>query len=422
MTVRSTVAKPFPQQRPGPTLFFVLFVLFVSSWFIFLLKSQTWRMNLGPGSRRDERKMGDAVGSLAATNTAATPLSPTHQQKTAIDGAHTVATPEFRALERERRTRLTGSAFLPPILSACRKRRMLAAQDIRPDSAAHASVESEIAHLEHLARALSQGGDRDLATRLLIEAGALETAVADALSPEIETFGPGEAAWRATTMEAARLFRWSRLGREIEVRVAAKRFGRALAEAARSPRPPTVRLGAPEGYAGRALSPDAYLKAADQFLGSSIDLPAVVVGLRGAGASLSAVVAAGLEAARRPVESFTVRPHGPAEARTVGLGERLSRRLARQADNGAWFLIVGDGPKRSGASFAAAAAALNALGAGDDQIVLFPSIATDGAHFPSPEARRGWGLRRKVLARIEVRRGAAWEGGVQRDLFETLGA
>ncbi len=260
------------------------------------------------------------------------------------------------------------------------------------------ALDAQLSFVDAQARALERNPDAAGAARLLLEAGALESAVADGLNPDADLFGPADAAWRALTMETARLVRHIRRKDEVETRLAFRRLFRALSVVSRASRPDAVTFDAPPAFGGRALDPDAYGRAAQQFLASSVRAPAVVIGLRGAGASLSAAVAAELDAAGRRVESLTVRPRGEGDDRVVVLGERLARRLRVHAEAGSWFLIVSDGPRRSGASFHAAGAALNALGAGDEQIVLFPSIDTDGSDFASLEARTSWRRRRRVLA------------------------
>jgi hypothetical protein len=281
---------------------------------------------------------------------------------------------------------------------------MLLPDDVRerPDSpdrsserARPADLDGAAARIEARVRPLLRRPDREAAARILADVGALESAVADGFNPDEESFGPPLEAWRAATLEAARLFRWTRLGAEAESCLAARRLSRALALAARATRPRVVDV---PGAASLAVDPAAYLDAATRFLASSVRLPSIVIGLREAGAALSAVVAAGLETGGRRAESFTVRAHGAADARAVRFDARVARRLALHAETGGWFLIVGDGPRKSGASFHAAACALNALGAGDEQIVLFPARLPDAASLASADVRRGWGLRRKVVA------------------------
>ena len=256
-------------------------------------------------------------------------------------------------------------------------------------------AEAEALDRMFLNLAEGRGSARELATEALIEAGALETGVVDRLNRVRDGFGPREAAWRTVSLAAGRLFRASRL-EPAQIPERARSAQRAL-EAARkagAPQPVTVRT--PEGYAWYALYPETYLETARRFLAESVDAPVTVIGIRGIGASLSAVVAAELEAGGRAVDSLTLRPRGAPLDRTARLDPELAAALERRARAGGWFLIVAEGPGPSGSSFASVAQALNGLGAGDEQIVLMPSVATDGRGLDSEEARRRWGLHRKV--------------------------
>jgi hypothetical protein len=125
-------------------------------------------------------------------------------------------------------------------------------------------------------------------------------------------------------------------------------------------------------------------------------VPTTVIGLRGIGASLSAVVTAELEAAGRPVESLTLRPRGDPFDRKIRLNPTLSALLSRRVREGGSFLIVDEGPGMSGSSFASTAEALSELGAGDEQIVFFPSVNADSDGLNAEIGRRRWGLHRKV--------------------------
>lgn len=275
---------------------------------------------------------------------------------------------------------------------------------VRRDGLRHVHTRVEIDRLDALLRRLCDQDERDLAVEALIEAGALEAAVADALSPDQDGFTTRDGAWRTVTLETAKLFRASRRGDPEKARASAKKARKALADATRLRLPERLSIETADGYAWRGLYPETFLEAAERFLASSAALPTVVVGLRGVGASLSAVVAATLEASGRETESLTVRAHQAGERRIVRLDERLTGRLARRAQAGVWFLLVDDGPGSTGASFAAAAAALNGVGARDEQIVLFPGLAAEGVKLRSAEARSRWGRHRKLQISFEAMR------------------
>jgi len=271
----------------------------------------------------------------------------------------------------------------------------------------------EVARLDGGLRRVAEGGElREAATELLIDVGALEAAVVDALNPERDGFGPAERAWREATLEAARLFLHARSAEEARARETAHSARRALARAAGTRPPAKVAVKTPEGYAWYAVYPELYAEAARRFAASSAPFPAVVAGLRGIGTSLSAVVAATLEREGRHVDSLTLRPRGHPFERAPRFDPRLRAVLGARAEEGAWFLIVDEGPGLSGSSFCGTAEALAKLGAGDEQIVLFPSVETDGSGFRSDAARARWKRHRRVHVGFEPNRAALAPGTV----------
>jgi hypothetical protein len=163
----------------------------------------------------------------------------------------------------------------------------------------------------------------------------------------------------------------------------------ALERLAALPLPAGLGLKTPEGFAYYGLHPETYLAAARGFAAAKAPARAVCIGLRGIGASLSAVVAAGLEAEEGwAVESLTLRPRGHPFARRPVLDHDLAGRLAARA--GAWFLIVDEGPGLSGSSFCGTAACLAELGVPDERIVFFPSHQPDPEALVDEAARRRW--------------------------------
>ena len=137
--------------------------------------------------------------------------------------------------------------------------------------------------------------------------------------------------------------------------------------------PEEIEFVVPAGYAYDALYPEMYVEAARLFLREVQPARSVVIGIRSIGTSLSAVVAATVEAAM----SVTLRPHGPPSARFVKLSRDLAERLRWQRD--AHFLVVDEGPGSSGSSFAAVVQALAELG--------FPKPASSSFPAAIPQAR-----------------------------------
>lgn len=221
--------------------------------------------------------------------------------------------------------------------------------------------------------------DHEAATSLLIDLGMLEAALVDLEAPEADAWSPLAERARAACLAAARL-----LARTGEAGALAAALGRLAA----LPLPAEVELRAPEGFAYYGLHPETYLAAAQRFAVETAPAAAVVIGLRGIGASLSAVVAAGVEAAGWTVQSLTLRPRGHPFDRRPVLRPELGHWL--RARRHAWFLVVDEGPGLSGSSFCGTAALLGELGVPDERIVFFPSHRPDPATFVAADAKARW--------------------------------
>jgi hypothetical protein len=234
---------------------------------------------------------------------------------------------------------------------------------------------------------------------LLIAAGELESAIADALNDERDDA-------HHAVVEVARL-----------TRIAARGLVRSLSHLAtqndlaaldtkaravcRALPAMTVRRSTPEGYAYYALYPETYAAAAEQFFRSASPGFVTVVGIRSIGTGLAAVVAAALEARGVTTQSFTVRPRGHPYARVVRLGSE-HQRLVRDGRDG-WFAVVDEGPGISGSSFASTAAALSELGVLDDRIVFLPSWIPHAAALNNADARARWTRHAKYTGTFEQR-------------------
>jgi len=143
--------------------------------------------------------------------------------------------------------------------------------------------------------------------------------------------------------------------------------------------PITVRR--PEGYAFYALYPEAYSVAAKR---SGLGPRTRVIGIRSIGTGLSAMVAAGLDAAP-PV---TLRPAG----HPFGRRPEISRELATHilGDPETDFAIVDEGPGLSGSSFGGVADWLAEHGVSEERLHFFPGH--DGPLGPQarPDHRARW--------------------------------
>jgi len=222
----------------------------------------------------------------------------------------------------------------------------------------------------------------------LIGLGEIEAGVADALCSEQDREVPLTRALRGLSLEAARA--WL--------------DGRRFAFEPPDGLPQRVFLGIPEGYAYYGLYPEMYVEAAERFAAGCLrggDSSRVgVIGVRGIGTSLSAVVAAALERAGCAVESWTVRPRGHPFGRIVQCDPSLE--LAWQSRAIGWWAVVDEGPGLSGSSMTSVAAKLAKLGVPDARIVLFPSWEASAEQFVSGEARARWPLHRKYTGRFRA--------------------
>jgi hypothetical protein len=150
--------------------------------------------------------------------------------------------------------------------------------------------------------------------------------------------------------------------------------------------PARVLVSPPEGFTQYAVHPLDFAALVGRIAIRAA--PAVVVGIRTIGATLSAVVAAALRARGIPAPRFTVRPEGHPYDRRVRLGEPAQRWLRTQVARGASFFVVDEGPGQSGSSLLAAAEALVAIGAPRARIALLCARAVDPATLIAPDAAR----------------------------------
>ncbi len=252
-------------------------------------------------------------------------------------------------------------------------------------------------------------------TERLVDAGELEAAVVDALSPERDGVPAAARPLRRLTLAAAR-------GLAVAHRAAASRsLGEAERDAAALARA-HARLAAaahlaavgvrdaggaladevavppPAAFVRDGLFPETYAAAARQLAARVGPARALVVGVRAAGTGLSAVVADTL--ARRGVEvrSVTVRPRGEALGADAALDAMLRDAAATP---GTWAAVVDEGPDADPASFAGVAAALADRGFDPARIVFFPSWDADVGAFAAESARERWARHRRFVATFD---------------------
>ena len=242
--------------------------------------------------------------------------------------------------------------------------------------------------LARLRRAAAAAGtcSADTAVSLLIDAGELESAVVDAISPTADGNFSLSSALRAVSLAAAHA--WLDADRKGHARLDC--LMAALDQVPAAALPAIVSLRVSEGYAFYALYPATYAVAAEQFRSDLNPSSVVIIGIRGIGTSLSAVVAAALSRGGVPTWSCSVRPRGHPFQRHLDLHADLVQRWREEADAGAVFAIVDEGPGISGSSFGSVVHALHYAGIASGRIALFPSWDPDAERLSSAEAREVW--------------------------------
>jgi histidinol-phosphate phosphatase family protein len=239
----------------------------------------------------------------------------------------------------------------------------------------------------------------DDARALLIRAGAVESAVSDALHPEHDDDHELERHCRRVTIALAELTYCAWRGASGHARIALAAAANALERLLSRELPARVRLAPAEGYAYYALYPEMYMAAAERLTSVVGANRVVCIGIRSIGTSLAAGVEAVLRVRGCEPVSVTVRPRGHPFDRELRLAPGLARCLADARD--AYFVVVDEGPGLSGSSFAAVARGLETLGVRAERVILMPSWVTDGSCFRSSAARERWQKHRKVVGSFE---------------------
>ena len=240
------------------------------------------------------------------------------------------------------------------------------------------------------ALALGLDPDRPAASRIeaareaLIAAGVLEQGIADG-NDDVDG-GQQEQSSAALTDHTAEI-----LARLVGGGTVDRALPTALtaARAALRGRGP-IRIVHPEGYLFYALFPDLYIELGAA-IGTAIgSRPAVVIGVRSIGTSLSAAVTAGLRAQGYAVQRHTVRPVGDPFARLTVPSRQQRDAWQAAASRGAAFIVVDEGPGLSGSSLASVIAALELLRVAADRLHIACAARPASPPMASPEVRAIW--------------------------------
>jgi hypothetical protein len=221
---------------------------------------------------------------------------------------------------------------------------------------------------------------RDLTRRLalkdslldtLIEAGELESALADINSPGAPAAAALTDALALGLCAGDQLNRLTleRLAERIEV-------------------PESISISPPEGFTYYALHPSDYARVTDRIASQSGRC--AVIGIRSIGTTLSAVTTAALNLKGLRTERITVRPTGHPYARTAQFSPEQERWIMEQLSRSADFLVVDEGPGRSGSTFLSVAEALVGSGVPQERITAIGSRAFDPESLCAADAARRW--------------------------------
>src|SRR5207248_2766582 len=213
----------------------------------------------------------------------------------------------------------------------------------------------------------------------LIQAGEIEAAVADSRAETVHFFAA------LTDAVAALAF-----GTDA---AAVSRF---IPDLENENFPETLTISPPEGFAYYALQPLSFGHFTRNILNGSG--PIAVIGIRSIGTTLSAVVAAALRSSGHSVERMTVRPTGHPYDRVTHLdGSQLSW-VVRNRARCAAFIVVDEGPGRSGSTFLSVGEALLAAGVARNDIAFFGSREPDIDQLCARDAAVRWNSFRFLVA------------------------
>jgi hypothetical protein len=209
----------------------------------------------------------------------------------------------------------------------------------------------------------------------LIQAGELEAALADLNAPGASATArlTDALAVRLCTGETNRGVDPAQLAGKIEA-------------------PETISISPPEGFTYYALHPLDFARVADRIP----DRPAAcaVIGVRSIGTTLSAVTTAALHMRGRAATRITVRPSGHPYARNAEFSPEQERWIAERLSQSAQFLVVDEGPGRSGSTFLSVAEALGRLGVPRECITIVGSREFDPEGLCAENSADRWrGLR-----------------------------
>jgi hypothetical protein len=152
--------------------------------------------------------------------------------------------------------------------------------------------------------------------------------------------------------------------------------------------PERLVVSPPEGFTYYALHPLDFAHVVEKV--SPEPKACAIVGIRSIGTTLSAMTTASLRIQGRPASRITVRPTGHPYSRTLEFNGEERTWIRRQSEIGSQFLIVDEGPGRSGSTFLSVAEALCRAGIDRRNITLIGSRAIDPESLCADDAAARW--------------------------------
>ncbi len=227
--------------------------------------------------------------------------------------------------------------------------------------------------------------DRGLAISALMLAGEFESGVADVKSP-------AQSVAQELTDALARAFLGGAEALNSVTGLVKQIGGLEL--------PQTLSVSPPEGFAYYALHPHDFSRLAQRTAGETDS--ALIVGIRSIGTTLSAIVHATLSLKGKKAERITVRPTGHPYERCTRFNTQQLRAIDEAMTRKTDFMVVDEGPGRSGSSFLSVAEALTNAGVPPARIVLLGSRPVNVSQLCAENAPARWSRFRFVWPESSV--------------------
>jgi hypothetical protein len=161
--------------------------------------------------------------------------------------------------------------------------------------------------------------------------------------------------------------------------------------------PGMIPTSPPEGFSYYAVHPLDFVAAAEALPTSSSTV--AVIGIRNIGATLSAIVTATLGARGQNAARTTVRANGHPYERSTTFSEQQKSWIRDQLDRGSDFIVVDEGPGRSGSTFLSVGEALVQVGVPLDQITFLGTREVDPGQLCAQDGANRWSKFRFRAAR-----------------------